>query len=349
MFDLTRHKRTRLVLLVAFAIGLVGSGLVLAGKPGSGGGTVPPGTIYFIDFSSTYLSWSMKGDGSGKLQSIGGQPSQQRHGNLRWFLQSQNDISTGKGQWFAVDENNATIQLTSESNRGWNGVPPSWAKDDSFFSYSSVYETETEWIGCLFVVDIDWIGDIPVSSTPTMVFEIRRSVFDEFGEWSSDGYEEVDLGRHDWSPSANEVALSRWEWGTGGVLDIASFTVAGVETRRLFSGAENPQWSPDGNLIAFNRINYSGWQEIRDVWTTKPDGTSAIQLTKYIAGKQGSSSTYGTSQRHPVWSPDGKYLAYTERVISGQTTDNVCRIPAAGGSKTSLTSNGQSSSPFWRP
>ena len=51
-----------------------------------------------------------------------------------------------------------------------------------------------------------------------------------------------------------------------------------------------------------------------------------------------------------TWSPDGAYLAYAERVIGGnRTTYNIRRVPAAGGSSTSLTSDGNSSMTRWRP
>jgi hypothetical protein len=210
-----------------------------------------------------------------------------------------------------------------------------------------VYETETEWIGRLFVIDIDWTDGVPVSSAPTMILELRRSVFNEFGEWSYDGLDDVDLNRHDWSPAGNEVALTRWVWGTGWVLEIVTFTDGAIETRPLAGRAGNPQWSPDGSRIAFNRIQYSGKQEIIDVWTMNPDGSNAVQLTKYVAGGRDYS---GTTQQLPVWSPDGAYLAYAERVINGnKTTWNVGRVPSVGGSSINITSDGKSSYPRWRP
>ena len=339
--------RNRIVnMLCLLALATLFSIPAQAQKPGGGGSTppapVPTGTIYYTNSGQP---WSMKGDGSSKLQSIAGEPSQQLHGNSRWFLKYQNVIGTEDYQWFATNDNNLSIQLTSDPNLRTNGIPPAWAKDDSFFSYCGVYETETEWIGRLFVVDIVWIDGIPIASAPTVVFEIRRSVFDEFGVWSYEGYEEVDLGRQDWSPVSFEVALTRWIWGTGKVIDILSFTDTGVETRRLVNQADYANWSPDGSRIAYNRFQYSGYQEIVDIWTINSDGSNSVQLTKYIAGKQYN----GTSQWLPMWSPQGNYLVYSEKVVSSsKTTFNVARIPATGGTKVYLTSDGKSSYPRWR-
>lgn len=341
-----RNRVTTTLCLLVLS-GICGA-LALAAKPGGGGGggVVPPGTIYFENWSGDGLYWSMKADGSGKLQSLAGEPSRQLHANSRWFLQSQYSASQDADQWLAVNESGVSIALTDSPDIRWNGIPPAWAKDDSFFSYCCVYETETEWIGRLFVIDIDWSSGTPSASAPQMILELRRPVLDEFGNYSYDGLDEVSLDRHDWAPWGNEVALSRWVWGTGYVLDIVSFSDTAVESRRLVDRAGNPQWSPDGSRIAFNRIQYSGKQEIIDVWSVKPDGSSSLQLTTYITGKDAN----GTSQQLPVWSPDGAFLAYAERVISGnKTTWNVCRIPAAGGSKTYLTSDGASSYPRWRP
>lgn len=341
------RRRITLILCLLVCCGII-TPLASAAKPGGGGGggNVPSGVIYFHNGGGSGLYWSMKADGSNKLPSIAGEPSRRLHGNSRWFLQSQYSAERDADQWLAVNENGITVALTDDPDIRRNGFPPVWAQDDSFFSYCGVYETETEWIGRLFVIDIDWSSGVPLASVPVVVFEMRRPVFDEFGNYSFEGYDEVNLERHDWAPWGNEVALTRWVWGTGYVLDILTFTDTAVESRPLATRAGNPQWSPDGSRIAFNRIQRSGKQDIIDVWSIHPDGTNSVQLTKYVSGREYN----GTSQHVPTWSPDGAYLAYAERVISSsKTTWNICRIPAAGGTKINLTSDGKSSYPRWRP
>jgi hypothetical protein len=351
-----RTDRLRNVLVLALGLaalaGLSGGGALAQKK---GGGTTPPppapGTIYFSNANGTGLYTSMNGDGSGKVQSTGGVPTYQKHGDSRWFLQHR---STGIGpeQWFAVNEAGNTVQLTNDSNLRWNGYPASWARDDSAFSLCCVYDTsgsstdpsEWEWIGQLLVIPVVWTDGVPGAGPPAVALELRRPIYDEWGNDLWNDYE-VSLGRHDWSPAGDEVALTRWVWGEGWVLDVALFTATGVEARQLTTRAANPVWSPDGSRIAFNRQLTSGYQEIQDIWTINPDGTDVVRLTSYISGK----GYNGTIQYLPTWSPDGAYLAYAERVISGnKTTYTVRRVPAAGGSPVSLTSDGNSSLPQWR-
>lgn len=339
--------RNRIILtpgLAALAV-LCGATDALAQRKG----TAPPpapGTIYFNNSGGAGPDWRMNGDGTGKALTVGGQPSSRPHGGARWFLRydwGPGDWAGDWGQWFAADETGRSVRLTGDADLHWNGVPPSWARDDSFFSFGGVYETDTEWVGRLFVVEVAWVDGVPVAGPPTVALEVRRPLWTE--ELGDGGYDEVNPWRHDWSPAGDEVALTRWVWGEGWVIDVARFSEGGVDVRRLAAQAANPEWSPGGGRIAFNREVRSGYQDVQDVRTIRPDGTDLVRLTAYASGKTG-----GRGQSHPTWSPDGAYLAYTERVTSGtKTAYNVLRIPAAGGGPVGLTSDGVSSRPRWRP
>ncbi len=153
------------------------------------------------------------------------------------------------------------------------------------------------------------------------------------------------MARHDWSPAGDQLALTRWVWGEGWVIDVATYSGVGMTSLELTHG-QNPDWSPSGNRIAFNRILQVGYHDNADIWTINPDASGAKQLTQYIAGK----GYNGTTQSNPTWSPDGAYLAFTRQVINGsKTTFDILRVPAGGGTATSLTANGGSSWPRWRP
>lgn len=341
--------------LAAIAAGL-GNVEAMAQKKG-GGGTPPPppapGTIYFSNGSGGGGFSSMNGDGTGRAPSMGVVPSYQKHGNSRWFLQYRTVDDTGPEQCFAVNEAGSAVQLTNDPNLRRNGYPPTWTKDDSAFSICCVYETSAlhpddpaawEWIGQLIVIPVAWTDGAPSAGAPTVALELRRPYFDEWGNDLWNDYE-VSLGRHDWSPAGDEVALTRWVWGTGYVLDVVRSTETGLETRQLATGAANPVWAPDGSRIAFNRLQGSGYQDIQEIWTIKPDAADAVRLTGYVSGK----GYNGTGQYLPTWSPDGAFLAYTEKVISSsKTTYNIRRVPAAGGSPVSLTTDGNSNVPRWR-
>jgi TolB protein len=60
----------------------------------------------------------------------------------------------------------------------------------------------------------------------------------------------------------------------------------GTEQRRLTSfraGAEQPQWSPDGQWIVF--VGYAGYEEglnAREIYIMRPDGSDQMRLTDNV-------------------------------------------------------------------
>jgi dipeptidyl aminopeptidase/acylaminoacyl peptidase len=87
----------------------------------------------------------------------------------------------------------------------------------------------------------------------------------------------------------------------------------------------SPQFSPDGNRIAF-RNDRSGSNEI---WTANVDGTNQRQITHFAGPLTGS----------PRWSPDGAYLAFDSR---GTGNPDIYIIPADGGGARRFTADAAS-------
>jgi dipeptidyl aminopeptidase/acylaminoacyl peptidase len=85
----------------------------------------------------------------------------------------------------------------------------------------------------------------------------------------------------------------------------------------LTDGAGNsaPRWSPDGTFIAFLRLDPQGR---RQLFVMPASGGPSRQLTEHPLGV-GSPVTarHARAASAPVWSPDGRSIAYTARVPTG--------------------------------
>jgi dipeptidyl aminopeptidase/acylaminoacyl peptidase len=83
--------------------------------------------------------------------------------------------------------------------------------------------------------------------------------------------------------------------------------------------------SPDGSMVAFT-VNETNWEDNAyetEIHLVRADGTAPFQLTR---GKKSSTS--------PVWSPDGKWLAF----VSDRTDKRqIYLIPPAGGEAHAIT------------
>jgi len=108
---------------------------------------------------------------------------------------------------------------------------------------------------------------------------------------------------------------------------------------QLTSGSYDHQgasWSPDGKWIAFssNRTGTTGrdanYSDNSDIFIVPADSGQERQLT-----------THKGPDSNPVWSPDGKWIAYTssEQITNSANQMDVKVIPAEGGEPINLTSD----------
>lgn len=102
-----------------------------------------------------------------------------------------------------------------------------------------------------------------------------------------------------WSPDGTQLAVTLFnEPGPTQIALVPLGTTGrplGHVLPTLAGGALDPAWAPDGSWLAFaGRDGFA-----MDLFAERPDGTSLTRLT-----------TDGLLARSPVWSPDGRQVAY---------------------------------------
>lgn len=96
---------------------------------------------------------------------------------------------------------------------------------------------------------------------------------------------------------------------------------------------EDPALSPDGNFVAFSWTGATP-DDAEDIWIKAVDGDAVRQLT----------NTPGTIEKYPVWSPDGRYIAFT-RIQGGR--GSVFMVSALGGPERLIADRGSDAT--WLP
>ena len=121
-----------------------------------------------------------------------------------------------------------------------------------------------------------------------------------------------------WSPDGKHLVFARITSVTPELSAIFTVAIDGKGLRQVTPGkldANDPDWSPDGSLIAFNSPAEPGGDQ--NIYTIHPDGTGLTQLTKGL-------STYpdgGQGTYHPSWSPDGTKILFSHNPSTGGFAD----------------------------
>jgi dipeptidyl aminopeptidase/acylaminoacyl peptidase len=175
-----------------------------------------------------------------------------------------------------------------------------------------------------------------------------------------------------WSPDGTRIAFTSKR--EGGVPQLYVMPVAGGEPRKLTDLKEDvtqPAWSPDGSRIAFAaRVRDPEYDQVDDK-KRAPRRITRLQFKLdnvgwtgdrrqhlFVVPADGSASpTQITSgdfeDEQPVWSPDGKRIAFTSaRHEDWDTTliRDIYVIPAEGGDPVCVTSiDATCSAPSWSP
>lgn len=120
-----------------------------------------------------------------------------------------------------------------------------------------------------------------------------------------------------WFPDGTSLAFTSDRSGTPSVWKIGQ---VGGRPTLLVEDARSPSVSPDGTQLAFLRSGAQGYER---VWICSlDDPTDARAVTGDELGLW--------NHRHPVWSPDGRRVAFASR-------EDLWWVPAAGGAAQRLT------------
>lgn len=145
----------------------------------------------------------------------------------------------------------------------------------------------------------------------------------------------------EWSPDGREVVVPRLEWirhPKGDRIPGTALWACKVETGALRPMALHgpayegwmyyfraPAWSPDGKRLAWLGDG-SGWESglfVRTLASTRPDATPH-RFDRY------------DDVGFPVWSPDGRYLAFRQGILRDPSADRIdtMQIRESGGHKS---------------
>jgi eukaryotic-like serine/threonine-protein kinase len=128
-----------------------------------------------------------------------------------------------------------------------------------------------------------------------------------------------------WSPAGGELVADAWD---SGAYDVWVIPILGeAEPHLLYRHGYEPAVSPDGRTIAF--LNWEYGKEEQEVLVGGMNGEAPRKLVE--VGPQ--QNVFG-----PVWSPDGRWIAYTRRWTTAQGSQGTAIevLPAGGGSAKTL-------------
>ena len=224
-------------------------------------------------------------------------------------------LENGKRRRIALPGNDSSATWSSDGKRlAFSHTPPRRPTPD------------------LYVVDVS-------GRNPKPLLKVKRGPVEQLeGElvgvyrpaWSPDGKRIAFIGGVYENFSANPRLL---------VLELASGKVRRLTNLFGFHVGSAPSWSPDGRRIAFSHCPAKPGDETWGtcaIWSVRVDGTGARKV-----GPSSRDDAYA-----PVWSPDGKQIAYSlhRSAVGGLGT---WVMPATGGAPRKLAA--QSGSPDWSP
>lgn len=219
--------------------------------------------------------------GTPKPLSTGEVPVQQTR--ARWSPRGDLIAFTGIGPgnvaatWL-MDRDGSHVRRAPSPRQG-SAFYPSWYPDGRHI-LETVYDDNT-----LRAVDVRTGTVVKIDTTPALMVGMASVSPD--GKWIAAAAQPRE--GHSYDQRANRI----WLIGVDGY---AHPLIAGPHRGRA------PTWSPDGSRIVFESSQGSPHPAFYAVFIANVDGSGLKQLTPFDRNTQ-----------HPVFSPDGKWIAFSER------------------------------------
>jgi len=222
-------------------------------------------------------------------------------------------IAYMRGQSIRIIDSDGAEEITVPI--GENGGSPAWNPGGTMLVYTT-YGVSTSNVGSHVV-----LIDLSTGRSRTLVPPGRNSLY----------------LTPIFSPDGNSVIYSR-EGENGS--DLFAVGINGSDPPHQLTAGRgtvntNPTMSPDGRRIAF----VSGRLGRPELYIMDADGTNLNVLTDYDFSEKNYRSD-------PDWSPDGRLVAYQERI---NERFQIRTIPVKGGTPKQLTSDGENEQPSWAP
>lgn len=264
---------------------------------GDAGWSPDGGTIVFSsDRDGNYEIYAMKADGTDvkRLTNNAGHdsfPKFSPDGTLISF--NSNFESETTDIYVMRTDGSNVVRLTSA--KGHDFSRNGWSPDGTKFAYNSNVDGNDD----VFVMDIDVFRPVPLISMP-----------------------DADLKTPAYSPDGERIVFSAVYPDHHSELRIFDRATGKSAVIVTTSSPENyPQWSPDGNWIAFHQEVNGKW----DIFKVRPDGSDLTNLTNDPS-----------SDSVPVWSADSATIYFRSNRNGDTENAELFKMNADGTGQTSL-------------
>ena len=282
---------------------------------------------------------------------------------------SQPELSPD-GQWIAyvvrtrmLKEDKNETRLWMISARGGEAIPltaegissgqPRWSPDGKFLAFTSARNGGKNQVWLLNrlggeavrLTDVpQGVGEFEWSPDSTRVVLIIQDAKPEDLEAAKEKDKDKAAAAKPKTPPPYVIDRLQFKRDTIGYLDrrrthLYVFDVASKKLTQITSGDfddSQPTWSPDGKQLAFSSNRSMPDPDASldsNIWVVAADNSDkGAHLTQI--------STNPGSDNQPVWSPDGKWIAYVSQLdphLFYYATDHLSISPASGGEAKVLT------------